>query len=171
MSTTMTQAEIKDPEVAKVLEKRSLDTKDIAKLLPHRYPFAMVDKVTEIEPGKWAKGYKNVSINEPFFQGHFPEIPIMPGVMQVEALAQLSCIAMTMLPEYAEGYIGLFTGIDNIKFKRMVVPGDKVELEVNLNKFRFPFGKFDIKATVNGELCCSGMISFAMAERKVLEEQ
>ncbi len=171
--TTMTKEEvvINDPEIAKVLKQSSLDIKDIEKIIPHRYPFVMVDRVTNVVPGKSATGFKNVTAGEFYFQGHFPNIPIMPGVLQVEALAQLSCITMTMLPEYAEKYIGLFTGIESMKFKKMVLPGDKLDLEATLNKFRFPFGKFDVKATVNGELCAQGTISFALADKDVLKNE
>ena len=167
MTATITM----DKELEKILSQTSLDVKDVERLLPHRYPFLMVDRVTELNPGQSAKGYKMVTRNEHYFQGHFPEVPIMPGVLQLEALAQLSCLVMLMVPEYSQGFIGLFTGVDSFKFKKMVLPGDKLELEANINKFRFPFGKFDIKATVEGELCCSGTISFVMAEKNVLKEE
>lgn len=145
--------------------KVSLDVKEIYKVLPHRYPFAMLDRVTEAVPGKSAIGYKNVTINEPFFPGHFPDIPIMPGVLQLEAAAQLSCIAMLLLPEYREGYLGIFTGLDSVKFRRMVVPGDQLILKVELSKFRYPFGKFKFIAEVNGEMSVEGELSFAMSKR------
>lgn len=152
-------------------EKLSLDIKAIENLLPHSYPFVQVDRVTEVVAGKYAKGYKNVSRNEEFFNGHFPGVPIMPGVLQLEALAQLSCITVLTMPEYSEGYIGLFTSVENFKFKKKVVPGDKLELETTITKFRFPFGKCDIIATVDGEVTCKGSISFAMAKKEVLEEE
>ena len=151
------------------MEKLSLDVKQIQKLLPHRYPFVMVDRVTEAIPGKSAIGYKNVSVNEPHFQGHFPEIPIMPGVLQLEAAAQLSCIVMLLLPEYAEGYIGVFTGLESVKFRKMVVPGDQLKLTVDLKKFRFPFGKFEFRGEVDGELTVQGELGFAMAKEEVLK--
>jgi 3-hydroxyacyl-[acyl-carrier-protein] dehydratase len=122
----------------------------------------MIDRVDELEAGVYAKGFKNVSYNEPHFQGHFPGLPIMPGVLQVEACAQLACMVMLAMPEYTVGYAGLFTGIDGFKFRRMVVPGDKLDIEVRLERFRYPFGKFTAKATVNGELCVEGSINFAM---------
>jgi 3-hydroxyacyl-[acyl-carrier-protein] dehydratase len=147
----------------------SLNIQEIEKILPHRYPFLMLDKITELEPGVYAKGYKNVSINEPQFQGHFPGLPIMPGVLQLEATAQLACIVMLLMPEYSEGYLGMFTGVDSFKFRRKVVPGDRLDIEVRLQKFRFPFGKFEVRATVGDELAAEGIISFAMAKREQLE--
>lgn len=157
-------------ESHKNTEKKSLNIQEIENLLPHRYPFLMIDRVEEIEAGVKGKGYKNVSMNEPFFMGHFPRIPIMPGVLQVEAAAQLSCMVMLELPEYRKGYIGMFTGMDNIKFRRKVIPGDRLDIEVELKKFRYPFGKFNFKASVGEELTVSGEISFTMAKREVLEK-
>lgn len=147
---------------------QQLDIKDIERLLPHRYPFVMIDRVSEIIPGEKAIGYKNVTINEPHFTGHFPGAPIMPGVLQVEASAQLSCMVMLTMPEYSEGYIGLFTGLDGVKFRRMVVPGDKLTISVEMKKFRFPFGKFDFRGEVDGELTVEGTLSFAMSKKEDL---
>jgi 3-hydroxyacyl-[acyl-carrier-protein] dehydratase len=151
-----------------IMETISLDIKQIQQLLPHRYPFVMVDRVEELVPGKSAFGFKNVSINEPHFQGHFPDLPIMPGVLQLEAAAQLSCMVMLSMEEYKDGYLGVFTGLDSVKFRRMVVPGDKLEIKVSLNKFRFPFGKFDFRAEVGGELAVEGVLSFAMQKTEAL---
>ena len=152
-----------------VTEKlQELRIQDIEKLLPHRYPFVMIDRVTEVIPGKSAIGYKNITANEPQFTGHFPGQPIMPGVLQVEASAQLSCIAMLMMPEYSEGYIGLFTGLDGVKFRRMVVPGDQLKISVEVKKFRFPFGKFEFRGEVDGELTVEGTLSFAMSKKEDL---
>jgi len=146
----------------------SLNVIDIEKLLPHRYPFLMVDRVNDLVPMEKASGYKNISANEPQFQGHFPSLPIMPGVLQVEAAAQLACMVILSAPEYSSGYIGVFTGMDNIKFRRMVVPGDRLDIEVQITKFRYPFGKFDFTCKVDDELCSSGSISFAMQEKAKL---
>lgn len=146
----------------------SLDVKEIEKLLPHRYPFMMIDRVTELEPGKWAKGYKMISYNEPQFQGHFPGLPLMPGVLQLEATAQLACITMLKVPEY-EGNIGMFTGVEGFKFRKKIVPGDKMDIEVKIQKFRYPFGKFEVKASVDGEMASEGVISFAMAPEEELK--
>ncbi|MDD9899319.1 MAG: 3-hydroxyacyl-ACP dehydratase FabZ [Candidatus Melainabacteria bacterium] len=154
--------------MSETAEKLSLDIKEIQALLPHRYPFVMIDRVDELIPGQSATGYKNVSINEPHFQGHFPEIPIMPGVLQLEAAAQLSCMVMLSLPEYKEGFLGVFTGLDSVKFRRMVVPGDKLTIQVDLQKFRFPFGKFNFRAEVEGELAVEGLLGFAMQKKEDL---
>src|SRR6516164_7128421 len=110
---------------------QSLDIVQIKQLLPHRYPFLLVDRVTYIEPGQKAIGYKNLTANEQFFEGHFPFRPIMPGVLMVEALAQLGCIALLVKPEFKD-QLGVVTGIDGFRFRQMVTPGDKLELEVEL---------------------------------------
>ena len=119
----------------------SIDIKAISELLPHRYPFLLIDKVLEYTAYDSLKAMKNVTINEPFFQGHFPGNPIMPGVLIIEALAQLGCITMLIKEEY-KGKIGLFAGIDNVRFKKPVIPGDKLELYVELLKLKGPIGKF-----------------------------
>ncbi len=152
-----------------VAEKTSLDIKAIQKMLPHRYPFVMIDRVTEVVAGQYALGYKNISVNEPQFTGHFPELPIMPGVLQLEAAAQLACMVMLLLPEYSEGYLGIFTGLDAVKFRRMVVPGDKLDIKVELKKFRYPFGKFAFRGEVEGQLTVEGELSFAMQKKTDLK--
>ncbi len=140
----------------------NLNVQYIEKILPHRYPFLMVDRINSLVPMQTASGFKNISANEPQFQGHFPGLPIMPGVLQVEAAAQLACMVVLAAPEYSKGYLGVFTGMDTIKFRRMVVPGDRLDIEVQVTKFRYPFGKFDFVCKVGDELCSSGNISFAM---------
>lgn len=142
-----------------------LDNMDIQKILPHRYPFLLIDRVTEIEEGKSIKGYKNVTINEPFFQGHFPQNPIMPGVLICEALAQAGAVLLLSMPEN-KGKIGVFTGINNFKFRRQVVPGDKLELSAELLQYRHGMGKANVKATVDGQVAAMGEISFAVIENK-----
>src|SRR5215813_5433922 len=130
-----------------------LDINEIKTILPHRYPILLVDRVTEMEPGKRIVGLKNVSANDPFFQGHFPAEPIMPGVLILEALAQVSCV-LVLRDLCVEGSIALFTGADNVAFRRKVVPGDQLRLETAVEKLRVPFGRMTAKATVNGELAC-----------------
>ncbi|AOY75596.1 3-hydroxyacyl-ACP dehydratase FabZ [Clostridium formicaceticum] len=138
-----------------------LNITEIQKRIPHRYPFLLVDKIIEIEEGKSAVGIKNVTMNEPFFQGHFPQMPLMPGVLMVEALAQVAGIICGGLEEN-QGKIGVFTGIDNCKIRRQVVPGDVLRLEVNITAFRRGIVKAEGKAYVGEELACSANLSFAM---------
>ncbi len=138
-----------------------LDIQKIKDIIPHRYPFLLVDKVTEIEEGKRVVGYKNVTINEPFFQGHFPDYPVMPGVLIVEALAQVGAIAVLDIEEN-KGKIGFLAGVDKCRFKRQVVPGDELKLEVEITRMKGPIGKGKGTATVNGELACQAEITFAI---------
>ena len=139
----------------------NLDINEIMKRIPHRYPFLLVDCVTELIPGNSAKGYKNVTINEPFFQGHFPGYPVMPGVLILEALAQLGAVAV-LDSEENRGKLALFTGIDKVRFRRQVVPGDKLELEAQIIRMKSIMGKASVKATVDGELAAEGEIMFAL---------
>jgi len=136
---------------------------DIQNIIPHRYPFLLVDKILEVEPGKKAIGIKNVSVNEPFFQGHFPGNPIMPGVLIVEALAQTACVAGLMLEEN-KGKLGVFTGIESLKFRRQVVPGDTLRLEAEFLVFKMGMGKARVIATVDGQMAAEGEIKFAMID-------
>jgi 3-hydroxyacyl-[acyl-carrier-protein] dehydratase len=138
-----------------------LDVQQIKEIIPHRYPFLLVDKITEMEIGKKAVGLKNVTINEPFFQGHFPEYPVMPGVLIVEALAQVGAVAMLSLDQY-KGKIGFFAGIDNCRFRRQVVPGDVLKLDVEIVRIKGPIGKGKAVATVDGEVACEAEITFAI---------
>lgn len=146
-----------------MVEDQKLDIKDIMNVLPHRYPFLLVDGVTELEPGKRAVGFKNVTINEPFFQGHFPGEPIMPGVLIVEALAQVGGVAVLSMPEN-KGKLALFTGINNFRFKQIVKPGDRLELAVTMTGMRSNIGKGEAEAKVNGKVVASGELWFALAE-------
>lgn len=138
-----------------------LSNMEIREIIPHRYPFLLVDKVVELEPGKKIVAIKNVTANEPFFQGHFPNYPIMPGVLIVEALAQTAGIC-TASVEAGKGKLGVFAGIDGVKFKRQVVPGDTLTLEAEILMNRMSVVKAKVKATVDGEPACEGEIKFAM---------
>jgi 3-hydroxyacyl-[acyl-carrier-protein] dehydratase len=142
-----------------------LGSREIRATLPHRYPFLLVDRIVEISAdGKRAVGIKCVSANEPFFQGHFPDLPIMPGVLIVEALAQCGGAALMSGLE-REGKLAMLAGIDGFRFRRPVVPGDQLRLEVTLAKLRGPVGKIDARATVDGQLVCEGEITFAIADK------
>ena len=135
-----------------------LEAADIMRILPHRYPFLLVDRVVELEPGKRAVGMKMVTANEPQFTGHFPGRPIMPGVLMVEALAQTAGVAILTLAEY-QGKLGLFAGIDDCRFRRMVVPGDQLTLTVDIEKLRGMFGRARVVATVDGEVAVEATLS------------
>ncbi len=137
---------------------------DIQKLLPHRYPFALVDRIIDYEPGKRAVGIKNVTINEPHFQGHFPGRPIMPGVLIVEAMAQVGGMVLTQLPDL-EGNLFLFAGIDQVKFRRPVVPGDQLVMRVELLSLkRRRFAKMQALAEVDGKRACEGELMFSLVD-------
>ncbi len=142
-----------------------LDIDQIKEIIPHRYPFLLVDRIVEVEEGKRAIGIKNVSANEEFFNGHFPEFPVMPGVLIVEALAQVGAVAMLMKEEN-RGRLAFFAGIDNCRFKRQVRPGDQLRLEVEMTRLRGSFGKGKAIATVDGEIACETEIMFALGDAK-----
>lgn len=138
-----------------------MDIQAIKDVIPHRYPFLLVDKVVEIEEGKRVVGIKNVTANEPFFQGHFPDYAVMPGVLIVEALAQVGAIAVLKIEEN-EGKLGFLAGIDKCRFKRQVKPGDQLRLEVEIIRMRGAIGKGKGTATVDGEVACEVEIMFAL---------
>lgn len=139
---------------------------DIQSVLPHRYPFLLVDRILEVVPGERAKGLKNVTINEPFFQGHFPGYPVMPGVLIVEAMAQVGAFAILSMVGNKDK-LALFTGIDGLRFKRQVVPGDTLHLEMEITKIRGPIGKGRGTATVDGKVVAVGDLMFALTEKKI----
>ena len=140
-----------------------LNTKQIMEILPHRAPFLLVDRIDELEPGKRAVGCKAVSYNEPFFQGHFPQEPVMPGVLILEALAQTGAVAILSLPEN-HGKLVLFGGIDQARFKGRVLPGDVLLLETEIIKRKGPIGVGSAKATVNGKLVAKAELTFAITD-------
>ncbi|CAM4074128.1 MULTISPECIES: 3-hydroxyacyl-ACP dehydratase FabZ [Geobacillus] len=141
-----------------------LDIQQIQSIIPHRYPFLLVDRILEIEEGKRAVGIKNVSANEAFFAGHFPEYPVMPGVLIVEALAQVGAVVL-LQSEENRGRLAFFAGIDNCRFKRQVKPGDQIRLEVEILRARGAIGKGKGTATVDGELVCETELMFALGEK------
>ena len=138
-----------------------LNSNEIAEILPHRYPFALVDKISDYEPGKWAKGIKCVSVNEMHFNGHFPQYHVMPGVLIIEAMAQVGAIAALALEEN-KGKIGLLAGIKNARFKKQVRPGDLLELYCEITNQRGAIGFGQAKATVNGEIAATAELIFAI---------
>jgi 3-hydroxyacyl-[acyl-carrier-protein] dehydratase len=142
-----------------------LDVTQIKEIIPHRYPFLLVDRILEVEDGVRAVGIKNVSANEEFFNGHFPDYPVMPGVLIVEALAQVGAVAM-LKKEENRGRLAFFAGIDNCRFKKQVKPGDQLRLEVEIIRLRGPIGKGKAVATVDGEVACEAEITFALGEKK-----
>lgn len=144
--------------------KRSLSSVEIRDLIPHRYPFLLVDRIEEVEPGVRAVGIKSVTQNEPFFQGHFPDYPVMPGVLIVEAMAQVGAVGVMSLEEY-RGKLALFAGIDGVRFRRQVVPGDVLTMEVEIERLKGKIGRGKGRATVGGERVCEAELMFAFAER------
>tara|TARA_E500000178_G_scaffold196885_1_gene194969 strand:+ start:198 stop:656 length:459 start_codon:yes stop_codon:yes gene_type:complete len=145
-------------------ENNQLSSEEILGLLPHRFPFALIDRVIEHVPGKKAVALKNVTINEPQFQGHFPERPLMPGVLIVESMAQVGGIIVTQMPELPKGLF-VFAGINNVKFRRPVVPGDQLVITCELLSIkRQRFGKVKGEAHVDGKLVCSGELMFSLVD-------
>ncbi len=144
------------------MSETPLNIEEIWKILPHRYPFLLVDRVIEIVGFESIKGYKNITINEPVFQGHFPARPVFPGVLILEAMAQLGAILILRRfpPDKRMAY---FTGIDNARFKRLVVPGDRLEMEVKITRDRTTFVIMEAKAFVNGQLAAQATMSSALA--------
>ena len=142
--------------------KTTFTSEEIQKLLPHRYPFLLVDKIIDYVPGKKAVGVKNVTINEPHFQGHFPGRPLMPGVLIVEAMAQVGGIVLTQMSPEEDGLF-VFAGIDKVRFRRQVVPGDQLVMTLELLWVKQRrFGKMQGRAEVDGQLACEGELMFSL---------
>ena len=152
-----------DDSVVTVEETRQLplEAAEIMRIIPHRYPFLLIDRVIELEEGKRVVAIKNVSANEPQFTGHFPDRPIMPGVLTVEALAQTGAVAVLSRPDY-RGKLALFAGIDDCRFRRLVVPGDTLRLEVTVEKLARAFGRAKAVASVDGEVAVEATIMFVI---------
>ncbi|MBP2645983.1 MAG: (3R)-hydroxymyristoyl-(acyl-carrier-protein) dehydratase [Firmicutes bacterium] len=140
-----------------------LNVTQIQNIIPHRFPFLLVDRIVEIEPMKRAVGIKNVTINEQFFQGHFPGKPIMPGVLLLEAMAQVGGVAMLATEEH-HGKLAVFAGMDRVKFRRPVVPGDQVRMVAELTRVRGSMGKIWAEAFVEDELVAEGEFLFALIQ-------
>lgn len=144
----------------------TMNIQRILELLPHRFPFVLVDRVVECEPGSFIKAYKNVTYNEPFFQGHFPGTPIMPGVLILEALAQTGgLLAASGLEDNLAGRLFLFTGLNNVKFRRQVVPGDRLDLECSNMRMKLQLCKMDAVAKVDGKVAAQAEITAALGDK------
>jgi len=142
-----------------------MDIQEIMELIPHRYPFLLIDRVIELIPGEKAVGIKNVTANEWFFQGHFPGMPVMPGVLILEALAQLGAV-IVLQDQDNRGKIPVFTGVDKLRFRRQVVTGDQLRLEAELYKVKGRMGKGFVRALVEDKVAVEGEIMFALIERE-----
>lgn len=141
-----------------------LNIEQIKEIIPHRYPFLLVDQILELEPGKKAIGKKNVTMNEPFFQGHFPEYAVMPGVLIIEALAQVGAVAVLSLEEH-KGKIAFFAGIDQARFKEQVRPGDTLTLEVEMTALRRGIGKGHAIARIGDKIAAEADLMFALGAK------
>ncbi len=142
-----------------------MDLQKILSILPHRYPFMLVDRVVELVPGSHIKAYKNVTYNEPFFQGHFPGLPIMPGVLILEALAQVGGLLGVANMEDTSSKIFLFTGLEKVKFRKQVIPGDRLDLECSNPRWKMQLCKLDGKAYVDGKLVAQAELTAAISDR------
>jgi 3-hydroxyacyl-[acyl-carrier-protein] dehydratase len=146
-----------------VEQRELLGAREIQEIIPHRYPFLLVDRIVELDEGKRAVGIKNVTVNEPFFQGHFPGNPVMPGVLIMEAMAQVGAVALLKLPENA-GKLGVFAGIDKARFRQQVLPGDQLRIEVEILNYKGSIGKAQGRALVGDKVAAEGEILFALVQ-------
>ncbi len=144
----------------------TLTIQEIMDFLPHRYPFLLIDRVLEFEPQKRVVALKNVTMNEPFFQGHFPGAPIMPGVLVIEAMAQAGAVLLLSELEDRHSKLAVFTGIDGAKFRRSITPGDQIRIEVNVVSFRPRAGKMEGKAYIDGKLACEATLTCMIVPRR-----
>ncbi|WP_018702906.1 MULTISPECIES: 3-hydroxyacyl-ACP dehydratase FabZ [Sporomusaceae] len=142
-----------------------LTIEEIKEIIPHRYPFLLVDRILELEPLKRGVGIKNVTANEPFFQGHFPNKPVMPGVLLLEAMAQVGGVSL-LYPEENRGKIAYFAGMEGVKFRKPVVPGDQVRMEAEVTRLRGSVGKVRAEAFVEGQLVAEAEFMFALSEKQ-----
>ena len=150
-------------EPRKIVMEGTLDIGDILKIMPHRYPFLLVDRILKFDGDNKATGLKQVTINEPYFQGHFPRHPVMPGVLQVEAMAQVASILLLRNPEN-QGKIGFFMSADGVKFRKPVVPGDTLIIEVEMTRSRGKIGKASAQCYVNNEIVSEGQLMFTVVD-------
>lgn len=140
-----------------------LDIQQIQEIIPHRYPFLLIDRILEVEPGVAAVGIKNVTMNEPYFAGHFPQMPVMPGVLIVEALAQVGAVAILSV-EANRGKIAMFAGIDEFRFRGQVYPGDTLRLELRITRLKGMVGKGEARASVGDRVVAEGQLMFALVD-------
>lgn len=143
--------------------RKRMNIEEIMSILPHRYPFLLVDRIIELVPGQKAVGIKNVTINEPYFAGHFPGRPIMPGVLMIEAIAQVGACALLSEEKY-RGKLAFLAGVDHVRFKRQAFPGDTLEICTELTSIRANIGKGKGKITINNQLVCGGEFLFALSD-------
>ena len=164
METMETEdADAAEAEAATCHVELPMDIGKIMSLIPHRYPFLLIDRVLDVVPLKSCVAMKNVTVNEPFFMGHFPGAPIMPGVLLVEAMAQAGVIMVKVVPKYSH-VLALFRGVDDVRFKRPVLPGDQLLIEVEMVRFRRRIGKARGTVKVGGDVACQAELTFALTE-------